>query len=55
LRISKIGTTSITIKTGTWGLRHSFGKNYDYIKVTEGYYTYVHIDEKRQPHTIERR
>ncbi|MFA5592010.1 MAG: acyl-CoA thioesterase [Micavibrio sp.] len=53
-QISKVGTTSITIKIESWALRHVFGRDCEYIKVTEGLYTYVHIDEKRQPAPIER-
>jgi acyl-CoA thioesterase YciA len=54
-QISKIGTSSITIKIESWALRHAFGRNYKYIKVTEGLYSYVHIDENRKPAPIPRR
>lgn len=51
-KVSKVGTTSITIEIESWALRHRHGRDYEYIKVTEGYYTYVHIDENRCPAPI---
>jgi acyl-CoA thioesterase YciA len=48
-KVSKVGRTSITIEVESWALRHSHGRDYKYIKVTEGFYTYVHIDENRKP------
>lgn len=48
-KVSKVGRSSITIKIESWALRHTYGRNYEYIKVTEGLYTYVHINEKREP------
>ncbi|PZQ47216.1 MAG: acyl-CoA thioesterase [Micavibrio aeruginosavorus] len=53
-KVFKLGQTSITIKIESWALRHTFGRNYEYIKVTEGLYTYVHIDENRKPSKISR-
>jgi acyl-CoA thioesterase YciA len=53
-QVFKVGQTSITIKIESWALRHTFGRNYEYIKVTEGLYTYVHIDENRKPAKIAR-
>ena len=53
-KVFKIGRSSITIKIESWALRHTYGRNYEYIKVTEGLYTYVHIDENRQPTPISR-
>lgn len=53
-KVSKVGQTSITIHIESWALRHAFGRNYEYIKVTEGLYTYVHIDENRKPAKIRR-
>ena len=53
-KVSKVGQTSITIKIESWALRHTQGRNYEYIKVTEGLYTYVHIDERRRPAKINR-
>ncbi len=52
-KVFKVGQTSITIKIESWSLRHNFGRNYEYIKVTEGLYTYVHIDENRKPKKIQ--
>ncbi len=54
-QISNVGQTSITIKIESWALRHKFGRDYEYIKVTEGLYSYVHIDENRRPSAIARR
>ena len=51
-KVAKIGRTSITIEIESWALRHKHGQNYEYIKVTEGLYTYVHIDEHRKPAPI---
>ncbi len=51
-QVSKVGQTSITIKIESWALRHTNGRNYEYIKVTEGLYTYVHIDKDRKPARI---
>ena len=51
-QVSKIGQTSITIEIESWALRHKHGRDYQYIKVTEGLYTYVHIDENRKPAKI---
>lgn len=53
-KVFKVGQTSITILIESWALRHSFGRNYEYHKVTEGLYTYVHIDENRKPAKIQR-
>lgn len=53
-KVFKVGRSSITIKIESWALRHTYGRNYEYIKVTEGLYTYVHIDENRQPTQINR-
>lgn len=47
-KVFKVGSSSITIKIESWALRHNRGQNYEYIKVTEGLYTYVHIDENRK-------
>lgn len=53
-QVFKVGQTSITIKIESWALRHTYGRNYEYLKVTEGLYTYVHIDENRKPAKIVR-
>lgn len=50
-KVFKVGTTSVTIKVESWALRSVSG-TYGYIKVTEGLYTYVHIDETRKPKKI---
>jgi acyl-CoA thioesterase YciA len=47
--IEKIGTTSITIKIEAWAKRKSDGQD---VHVTEGLFTYVSIDENRQPKPI---
>ena len=41
--IQKVGTTSITIRIEAWAMRQATGVN---VRVTEGLYTYVAIDEK---------
>ncbi len=51
-KVSKVGRTSVTIHVESWALRHTYGRDVKYIKVTEGFYTYVHIDENRQPAKI---
>ncbi len=53
-KVFKTGTTSITIKVESWAMRHTSQKAYEYIKVTEGLYTYVHIDQNRKPAKIHR-
>lgn len=45
-KIVKIGRTSITVHVETWVRRKRFG---DTLKVTEGNFTYVAIDEDRAP------
>ena len=52
-KVFKIGRSSITIKIDAWALRHTHGRDYNYLKVTEGLYTYVHIDQNRQPVPIQ--
>lgn len=52
-QVSKIGQSSITIEIESWALRHKHGRDYKYIKVTEGLYTYVHIDENRKSKKID--
>lgn len=47
--VEKIGNTSITIKIYSWARRHGSG---DCVKVTEGSYTFVSIDEQRKPQPI---
>lgn len=47
--IHRIGTTSITIDIDAWARRKGTG---EYLKVTEGLFTYVAIDENRKPKPI---
>ena len=49
--VDRIGKTSITVKIEAWAKRKGTNDN---VHVTEGLFTYVSIDEKRQPKTIER-
>lgn len=49
--VHKIGTTSITIKIEAWADRKATG---DTVHVTEGLFTYVAINDQRQPKTIQR-
>ena len=50
-RLTRIGTTSLTIKTETW-VRRSLTNNV--IKVTEGTFTFVAIDDSYQPRKVPR-
>jgi len=45
--LERIGRTSITVTIEAW-VNREFGKD-DGIKVTEGRYTYVKVNEKREP------
>jgi acyl-CoA thioesterase YciA len=47
--ISSVGRTSVTIKIESWARRR---KTREYAKVTEGLFTFVHIDENRMPAPI---
>jgi acyl-CoA thioesterase YciA len=47
--VVKTGRTSVTIKIESWARRRH---TREYIKVTEGLFTFVHIDENRQPAVI---
>jgi acyl-CoA thioesterase YciA len=47
--IVKVGTTSITIKVESWARR---GMSDEYIKVTEGIFTYVAVDAERKPRPL---
>lgn len=49
--VTKIGHTSITISVESW-VRRGFGS--EAIKVTEGVFTYVAIDNDRRPRPIAR-
>ncbi len=47
--VVKSGRTSVTIRIESWARRR---KSREYAKVTEGLFTFVHIDENRQPAAI---
>ena len=55
-KVSRIGTTSITVALEVWAERRMIG---DYtgeiVKVTEAEFTYVAIDDDRQPRPIPER
>jgi len=48
--IERVGRTSMTIKIQAWAIREAFEGNR--IKVTEGTFTYVAIDEERRPRPV---
>lgn len=48
--IVRVGRSSITVKIDSYALRR---ESFDYVKVTEGLFTYVAIDARRQPIPIE--
>ena len=48
--IQRTGNTSMTIQVQAWVIRQAFGK--ERVKVTEGVFTYVAIDEQRRPRSI---
>jgi acyl-CoA thioesterase YciA len=47
--LKRIGRTSMTIHVEAWALRERIG---DRVKVTEGQFTFVAIDENRKPRSI---
>jgi acyl-CoA thioesterase YciA len=47
--IVRLGTTSITMHVEAWALRERVGER---IKVTEGQFTFVAIDEHRMPRPL---
>jgi acyl-CoA thioesterase YciA len=47
--VSRIGTTSIAVKVEAWAERRDSAVK---VKVTEGVFTYVAIDEKRKPRPV---
>ena len=47
--IVRVGRTSITIKIETWAARFMTGES---VKVTEGVFTYVAIDDARKPRPV---
>ncbi len=44
--IVKVGNTSLTVKVESWARRKESGQ---YVKVTEGVFTFVKIDQDRKP------
>lgn len=48
--IERVGKTSITIRIQAWVVRQYFSE--DRIKVTEGEFTFVAIDEDRRPRPV---
>ena len=47
--VVRVGTTSVSVKVETWARRHSDGSE---VKVTEGTFVYVAIDESRRPRPL---
>ncbi|MEZ5648890.1 MAG: acyl-CoA thioesterase [Alphaproteobacteria bacterium] len=47
----KVGRTSITYRIEAWVVRRAGGEK---VKVTEGIFTYVAIDENRKPRIVEK-
>ncbi len=47
--VLRVGRTSIRIKIDTWVRR---GDRFEHIKVTEGVFTYVAIDQNRRPRPV---
>ena len=47
--VRKVGNTSITIHVESWAKRRNGG---EYVKVTEGLFTFVRIDKNRKPTPI---
>ncbi len=47
--VEKTGRTSITIRLEAWALRNRLGAR---VKVTEGHFTFVAIDEHRRPRPV---
>ena len=47
--VTRVGNTSMTIHIQAWGLREAAGER---VKVTEGDFTYVAIDDNRRPRSI---
>ena len=50
--ITRIGTTSVTVLVQAWVIRGARGG--ERIKVTEGLFTYVAINDNREPHPVQR-
>ena len=49
--IVRTGRTSVTIRIDSWACRR---ETREYVKVTEGLFTFVHIDQTRQPAEIKK-
>lgn len=45
-QVIRTGKTSVTVKVESWAVRR---KDQSYVKVTEGEFTFVHIDKDRKP------
>lgn len=50
--VVRVGRTSMGVKVQTWVRRR---KTSDYVKVTEGLFTFVSIDEKGRPLEVQRK
>ena len=50
--IIRSGRTSVTLNVESWARRR---ESREYLKVTEGLFTFVHLDENRQPAEIKNR
>ena len=50
-KVERIGNTSITIKVEAWVTRDAHG---EHLKVTEGVFTFVALNEKGKPRKIEK-
>ncbi len=52
-KLTRTGTTSLAIRIETWVHRKQAGEQY--LKVTEATYTYVCVDQRRQPIPLKKR
>ena len=50
-QVTRTGRTSVTVKVDSWARRR---EAQEYVKVTEGLFTFVHIDQARQPIEIKK-
>ena len=48
--ITKVGRTSLRVQVESWARR---GRTGEHVKVTEGCFTYVAIDEQRRPRPVD--
>jgi acyl-CoA thioesterase YciA len=48
-RVARLGTTSIAVRVEAWAERRNSTLK---VKVTDGTFTYVALDENRRPRTI---